>query len=532
MEAVDYCIVGAGPAGCVLASRLSENGRSHVMLLEAGTQDRHPFIHIPAAFIFIYRNRRYNWRYESEPEPTLNNRSLVITQGKVLGGSSSINGMLHVRGQKEEFDQWSQAGCTGWSYEDLLPYFRKAETYRGNGQVDTLLRGTAGPLVVSDATGIHPLTQAFVDGAHEIGVPFNPDINGATREGASFFQHNRAGRFRSQPAQTYLRIARKRPNLQVKVEATATKVLFDGTRAIGVSYMQGGHLRTVMARREVILSAGVFKSPQLLQLSGIGDAAVLRQIGLTPLIANSAVGRNLKDHFLLSVVQRARGIATLNEASRGLILARELLKYVFTCTGMLTQGTGAASCFFRSRPDVPAPDAQFMFIPGSYGPTPGVLEREPGMTIGLWPSHPRSAGTVVARSANPLDPPSIQLNFLNVEDDQRIVVEGVRKSRAIFGSRAMAPWSVREINPGNAVQTDDEIIAFARQNGRSGMHFAGTCRMGTDDSAVVDPSLRVKGVSGLRVVDASIIPNCTVGNINATVVAVAEKAADLIAAAG
>ena len=498
------------------------------MLLEAGPSDSHPLIHIPAGFIFVYRNRRYNWKYESEPEPTLNNRRLVIDQGKVLGGSSSINGMLHVRGQKEEFDDWARAGCRGWSYEDLLPYYRKAETYHGNTPTATGLRGFEGPHVVSDQPGVHPLTQAFVEGAQEIGMRYLADMNGETREGAAYFQHNRDGRFRSQPAQTYLRRARRRPNLEVKVEATATKILFDGKRAAGVSYVQSGRSKTVMVRKEVILATGVFKSPQLLQLSGIGDPEVLRDIGVAPLVVSRSVGRNLRDHFLMLVVQRAQGITTLNERSRGLRLVRELAKYAFLGSGLLTLGTGSAACFFRSRPGLSAPDAQLMFVHGSYGSVPGVLEQEPGMSIGSWPSHPQSHGTVFARSANPQEAPRIQLNFLASDDDARIVVECVRKSRAIFASRAMSQWSVKEIKPGNDVRTDDEVIAYARQYGRSGMHFAGTCRMGSDDGAVVDPELRVKGVSRLRVVDASVLPNCTVGNINATIVAMAEKAADLI----
>ena len=255
-ETVDYCIVGSGAAGCVLASRLTEDGRSSVMLLEAGRSDRHPFIHIPAAFIFVYRDGRYNWQYESEPEPTLHNRSLVITQGKVLGGSSSINGMLHVRGQKGDFDGWVAAGCRGWTHEAMLPYFRKAESYRGTARVASALRGFDGPHVVSDASAVHPLSQAFVDAAQELGMPFVADMNGPTCEGVSHHQHNRDGRFRSQPAQTYLRRAHGRRNLQVKVEATATRVLFEGTRAIGVTYVQGGQTRKVLVRREVILSRG------------------------------------------------------------------------------------------------------------------------------------------------------------------------------------------------------------------------------------------------------------------------------------
>jgi choline dehydrogenase len=529
-ETVDYCIVGGGPAGCVLASRLSEDARNGVMLLEAGPRDWHPFLHIPAGFIFAYRDRRFNWLYQSEPDPGLCNRTLGITQGKVLGGSSSINGMLHARGQKQEIDRWSREGCTGWGYDELLPYYLKAETYKGSARSAEARRGTDGPQVVSDPLVIHPLSRAFVEGARQIGMPYVEDMNGAHREGVAHYQQNRDGRFRSQPAQTYLRSARKRPNLRVEVHATCTKVLFEGRRATGVQYVQAGQSRTVMVRREVIVSAGVFKSPQLLQLSGIGDPEALRALGIPTLVASRGVGRNLRDHFLLSVIQRVQGTPTLNERTHGPTLVREVMKYAFRGTGLLTMGTAAAAATFRSRPDLEAADALLMFTPGSYA-TPGVLDSKPGMTIGLWPAHPKSHGTVAARSTNPLDPPSIRLNFLSDEDDQRVVVECVRRARAIFASPAMSPYTVMELNPGPDVRSNDEIADFARQQGRSGMHFVGTCRMGSDDAAVVDTDLRVKGVAGLRVVDASVMPNTTVGNINATVVAIAERAADLIASA-
>jgi len=531
-ETVDYCIVGAGPAGCVLANRLSEGGKYSVMLLEAGRSDSHPFIHIPAAFIFIYNNSRYNWRFTSEPDPNLKGRSLVITQGKVLGGSSSINGMLHVRGQREEFDQWAQSGCSGWSYDEVLPYYQKAESYQGTERSAADLRGFNGYHAVSDAADVHPLTRAFVQGAQEAGMPYNADMNGATREGAAFFQHNRKGRFRSQPAQTYLRAAKKRPNLEVKVEAMVSRILFQGNRAAGVEYSRPGYAepRRVFARREVIVSAGVFKSPQLLQMSGIGNPALLLNIGVETISAIPAVGSNLRDHFLMTVVQRARGIATLNERSRGWRLGKELLRYTLLGEGMLTLGTGSAGAFFRSRPGLAAPDAQLMFIPGSYGPVPGILENEPGMSIGFWPSHPQSVGSVTARNTNPAEQPSIKTNFLSAEYDRQVVVECVRKSRAIFASKAMAKWSVGEVKPGGEAKADDEIVDYAREFGRSGMHLVGTCKMGSDDASVVDPQLRVKGVAGLRVVDASVMPNCTVGNVNATIVMMAERAADLILA--
>ena len=359
-------------------------------------------------------------------------------------------------------------------------------------------------------------------------MPYVADMNGDTREGVAYFQHNVDGRFRSQPAQTYLRIARNRPNLQVKVEAIATKILFEGRRAIGVTYLQGGQARKVVARKEVIVCAGVFKSPHLLQLSGIGDPALLRDIGV-PVVDRQSLRRSqparpfphqrrtarARHRHVEPDIARAaagEGVAEVRRPRHGSPDA-----WHGQCRLLLSQSTG-----------LPAPDAQLMFVHGSYGPVPGVLEKEPGVTIGSWPSHPTSHGTVFARTADALDRPAIHLNFLSSEDDQRIVIECVRKSRAIFASRAMSPWSVGEVKPGADVRTDDEVIAFARQYGRSGMHFAGTCRMGSDDAAVVDPQLRVKGVSGLRVVDASVMPNCTVGNINATIVAMAERAADLV----
>jgi choline dehydrogenase len=527
LEVADYCIVGAGPAGCVLANRLSEDGRSRVVLLEAGPRDWHPYLHIPATCLLLYRDQRFNWHYRSEPEPTLNDLPHTISQGKVLGGSSSINGMLHVRGDPGDFDSWSQMGCDGWGYTELLPYFCKAERYEGELANKPDLRGRDGFHIVSDFSAIHPLTRAFVKAAEEIGMPYNPDMNGETRDGVAYYQQNRSGRFRSQPAQTYLRAARRRPNLSVKTEATCTRILFDSKRAVGIQYWSGDRLKTVRAQKEVILSAGAFRSPQLLHVSGIGSSETLSSVGITPVVENRSVGENLRDHFQVRVAQRVKGVVTLNERTRGLAFGKELLKYLAFASGLLTMGASTAAAFFRSDESKPYPDAQLMFAPGSFA-GPGVLETEPGMTIGSWPSRPRSRGRVFLRSADVREPPAIQLNYLSDEEDRRIVVECVRRSRKIFASGAMAQWSVRETLPGPGREGFDEVLDYARQQGGSGMHFVGTCRMGSDGQAVVDPQLRVIGTDGLRVVDASVMPNCTLGNPNASIVAIAEKAADLI----
>ncbi|MDI6028797.1 GMC family oxidoreductase N-terminal domain-containing protein [Corticibacterium sp. UT-5YL-CI-8] len=527
-DVADYCVVGAGPAGCVVASRLTESGAHKVVLLEAGPRDWHPYIHIPATCLFLQSDKRFNWLYQSEPEFGTTDRVFKLSQGRVLGGSSSINGMLHVRGQAEDFNQWAQAGCRGWSYEDVIPYFRKAETY--NGRDETGLRGRSGPHAVSDFLNVHPLTQAFVEAAQETGLPLNPDMNGASREGVAFYQQNRKGRFRGQPAQTYLRQARGRANLDVRTEAVCTRILFEGHKAVGVEYVQGGVVRTIRARREVILSAGAIKTPHLLQLSGIGDPEHLGGLGVEPLVARPSVGRNLRDHFQLRVGHRVKDMVTLNERTRGLSIVKETLKYAFLGTGVLTMGAGTAAIFFRSREGLAAPDAQLIFAPGSFA-APGVLEKEPGMTIGAWPSRPESQGTVLARTANALEQPAIAPNYLTAQEDRRVVIECVRKIREIFASPAMSRWSVRETFPGPDVNGPDEVLEFAKNRGTSGLHFVGTCRMGSDDAAVVDPELRVRGVKGLRVVDASVMPNCTVGNTNASVVMIGEKASDLILSA-
>jgi choline dehydrogenase len=518
---VDYCIVGGGSAGCVVAARLSEDARNAVLMLEAGPRDWHPFIHIPATCLNLQQDARFNWLDQTEPQAHADGRSLKISQGRVLGGSGSINGMLHVRVQRSDADGWK---TQGWRYDELLPFLSNAEDFEGESAYS---RGRGGPQPVSEFRIVHPLTQSFIDAAKGLGIPHNPDMNGGEREGVALFQQNRRGRFRAQPAQTYLRDARGRANLRVLTHAPVARILFEGGRASGVVFLRDGQERRVSVRREVIVSAGTLRSPQILQASGVGDPAHLATLGIAPAVASPGVGRNLRDHYMVRVGHRVRGITTINERTRGLPIVKEVLKYAFAGSGMLTMGAGAAAVFLRTRPDAPTPDAQLSFAPGSFA-SAGVLEKEPGMTIGGWPSPAASRGTVLARSADTRLAPSIDPNYLSAESDRDAIIACVRTIRALFAQPALARWSKAETFPGAQIERDDEILGFARERGTSGLHFTGTCRMGDDEASVVDARLRLRGISGLRVIDASVMPNTPIGNAHSSVVMVAEKGAAMI----
>jgi choline dehydrogenase len=522
----DYLIIGAGSAGCVLANRLSAAPDIRVVLAEAGPRDWHPYIHIPATCLLLQKDARFNWMFMSEPEPNLGGRRVKYSQGRVLGGSSSINGMLHVRGQPAEYDRWAENGCMGWSYADVLPYFRKSEDFE-DGASDW--RGAGGPLAVSRQIKVHPLTEAFVAAAEELGFSRRADMNGPEREGVAVFQQNRLGRFRAQPAQTYLRAAKGRPNLQVLTGHSCARILLKGRVATGAELIANGKTRQVNARREVILSAGTLKSPQILMLSGVGDGAALAAQGIETIHHSPQVGRNLQDHFLVRVAHRVTGVTTINERTRGASVMAEALNYAFRGKGLLTMGAGAAALFFRAAPEASIPDAQLSFAPGSFS-APGVLEDRPGMTIGAWPSYPQSKGKVSLRSGDPLDTPAIRPNYLDAETDRRNLIASLHMARRILNAEPLRRWSLGETLPGAEVKTDDEVLAFAREKGISGLHLVGTCAMGGPDS-VTDPELRMRGIERLRVVDASVMPECPSGNSHAPTVMIAEKAADLILAA-
>lgn len=522
----DYVVVGAGSAGCVVASRLSEDG-SRVALLEAGHADRHPLIHIPAGVGHLLYDRRVNWMYGSEPEPGAANRSLHCPRGRVLGGSSSINGMLYVRGNAADYDGWAQSGCKGWSYDEVLPLFKRSERYLSGG--DDEFRGRDGPMPVEGYRTILPLTHHFVKASQEAGFPFNPDVNGGAQEGVGYSQMTRRGRFRGSTSQTFLREARRRPNLKIETNAMATRLLMEGRRCVGVVFRRGDEEHEIRATREVILSGGSINTPQLLQLSGIGPAEHLKSHGIEVLHDSSGVGGNLSDHYTVRIVHRIRNLVSINELARGARLLGEIARFALLGRGALTFGVTSAMVFCESRAGLANPDLQLLFTPASYVFGKAlVLEESPGMTLAVCPTRPASRGSVMVRSADPMDPPAILFNYLTAREDLQVMRAGFHHARRIFSSPAFAQFGVAELRPGREVVTDDEIDNFARQEGSSLYHPVGTCKMGIDAQSVVDSRLRVRGIEALRIADASIMPVTTTGNTNAPTIMIGEKAAEMI----
>jgi len=522
----DFVVVGAGSAGCVVAARLSEAGYS-VCLLEAGKRDLYPLIHIPAGVGHLLYNPSYNWMYASEPEPGTYDRPIHTPRGKVLGGSSSINGMLYVRGNPADYDGWAQLGCRGWSYDEVLPLFRRGETYSGDG--DPKYRGKGGPLKVEDYRTVLPLTHLFVKAAQEAGFDYTPDINGARQEGVGYAQMTRRGRLRGSTYRTYLQQPAARRNVRVLTDANVSNLIIENGRCVGVRYLQGNEAREVRALREVILSAGAINSPQLLQVSGIGDPAHLSSVGIATRLALPGVGRNLSDHLTVRLVCRLRDLTSINELARGWRLAREAVKFGLFGNGALTFGVTSAMAFSRSREGLESPDLQLLFTPASYVFGKAlVLEDDPGMTVAVCPTRPGSRGTVLVDSPDAQARPKIRYGYLTDRDDLRVMSAGLAQARRIFSMDAFAPYIVQETRPGSGVTTDAEIEEFARREGSSLYHPVGTCKMGIDDMAVVDPRLKVRGIDGLRVADASIMPYLTTGNTNAPTIMIGEKAADLV----
>ncbi|WP_017876385.1 choline dehydrogenase [Janthinobacterium sp. CG3] len=525
-EEYDYIIVGAGSAGCVLANRLTEDADVRVLVLEAGPADRSIFIHMPSAFAYPLANDKFNWFYDTEAEPFMNRRKMHCPRGRVLGGSSSINGMVYIRGHAYDYDAWGALpGLEHWSYFDCLPYFRKAET-RLKGGDD--YRGGDGPLKVSTGACKNPLYRAFIEAGQQAGYPYTADMNGYQQEGLGPMDMTVYKGRRWSTAMAYLRPAAKRANLAVETRALVTRVLFDGERAIGVEYTQGGRLRRAHAAREVILSGGAINSPQVLMLSGIGPAAELAALGIPARVDLPGVGKNLQDHIEAYIQYRSKQPITLYSAQNPLAKLRIGTQWLLTQTGLGATNHFEAGGFIRSAPGVRHPDLQYHFLPMAVSYDGASPASEHGFQAHVGPMRPTSRGAITLRSADPKAAPRILFNYMQTEQDRKEMRAGVRLTREIFAQAAFEPFRNGELAPGVAAQSDAEIDAFIRANAESALHPSCSCRMGSDPMAVVDGAGLVHGVRGLRVVDASIMPNVVSGNLNAPTIMMAEKIADLI----
>jgi choline dehydrogenase len=532
MDEFDYVIVGAGAAGSLLANRLTEDPTVTVCVLEAGPPDRNPYIHIPAGFIKTLFDPSCTWQFKTEPTENTGGRPISTTQGRTLGGSSSINGMIYNRGQPNDFNNWAQRGNRGWSYDDVLPYFRRTERRIGFG--DDTVRGRNSGIPVTDMDWIHPMSEAFIAGVVGLGIPRNPDYNSGDQAGVGYFQRAILNGKRISAARAFLKPARSRANLEVRTNARANAIRFDGKRAVGIRYLvdRNAPPREIRARREVVLCSGTVNTARLLQISGVGPASLLGEIGVPVVHELAGVGENFRDHYAVRMVMRAKpGTPTLNELSRGPRLGLQLARWATGLPNILAQSPSQVHVFWKSFEALDAPDLQCVFTPGSYavGKT-YVLDDYPGMTAGAWPHRPESSGHVRARSTDVFVDPIIQPNYLFDPIDRRVTLGGIRLVRRMLSTPELAPFVDRETLPGGDVVGDDELLDFARNNGSTCYHLIGTARMGpaTDPTAVVSDRLRVHGMEGLRVVDASIMPTMPSANTYATTLMIAERAADLI----
>jgi choline dehydrogenase len=522
----DYVVVGAGSAGCVLANRLTESGKHSVMLLEAGPKDRYAWIHIPIGYGKTMFHKKYNWGFQTDPEPNMDNRRMYWPRGRGLGGSSSINGLIYVRGQPEDYDRWAAAGNEGWSWRDVRPYFIKSEhNTRGASEH----HGAEGPQWCSDIQPRHELMDAIIRAGEEIGVPRNDDFNGARQEGVGYYQLFTRRGWRCSSAVGYLRPAMQRPNLRVQANAHATRILFEGTRAVGVEYKHRGKTHTVRAAREVILSAGAIQSPHLLQLSGVGPARPLQAMGI-PVVADLAgVGDNLQDHLQIRLIYRVKKPITTNDQLASLLGRMRMgLEWMLYKRGPLAVGINQGGLFARLMPEARTPDIQFHFATISADVAGGAPHPWSGCTFSVCQLRPESRGSVRLMSPDPMQAPSIRANYLATELDRRYAIESLKYARRLASTRALEPYIREEYKPGAEARSDEDLLEFARKYAQTIFHPSGTCKMGSDALAVVDSRLRVRGVSGLRVVDCSIMPALVSGNTHAPAVMIGEKASDLI----
>ncbi|MBT4906506.1 MAG: choline dehydrogenase [Rhodospirillaceae bacterium] len=527
----DYIIIGAGSAGSILANRLSA-GDATVCLLEAGPPDRNPWIHIPAGFTRTLANPKVNWLFESEPSEGTAGRPVYVPRGKTLGGSSSINGHIYNRGQRMDYDSWAQEGNRGWGYADILPYFKRGERRIGGPEQtgDEDFHGRDGELPVTDIDGPEPICDAFIDGAVGIGIPRNDDYNGATQAGVGYFQRVIENGRRVSAARAFLHPVKHRPNLDIRTNAHTQRILFDGARAVGVLYKKGDQTIELRARQEIILSSGSVGSPQLLQISGVGPAALLKDLGVEVVHDLPGVGENLSDHYLARMTARVKNARTINERARGLSLVKEVADYALRRKGLLAMSPSQVFVFWKSHPAMDQPDMQLIFTPATYkAGRIAQLEDEPGMTAATFGLRPLSRGYIRARTSNAGDAPIIQPNYLDHETDQQVTVAGLRLDRQLLTAPELAQYYDHEVVPGAELQTDDELLDFARSYGTTVFHLVGTCRMGAADRHnVVSDELKVHGIEGLRVVDASVMPTMPSANTNAATMMIAEKGADLI----
>ena len=531
-DVFDYVIVGSGAAGSVLARRLTEDPGVTVCVLESGPPDRHPYIHIPAGFIKMLFNPNFTWQFQTEPGEGINGRRIPTTQGRTLGGSSSINGMVYNRGQRADFDHWAQRGNRGWGYVDVLPYFKRTELRVGVG--DDRIHGREGSMPVTDMDWFHPLCEAFMDGAGELGMPRCQDYNsGDNQAGVGYFQRLINRGYRHSAARVFLHPAKAGGQLDVRTDARASKILFEGTRATGVRYVDDRDRKTtheVFARREVIVSSGTANTAKLLQLSGVGPASVLGGLGV-PVVADLPVGENFRDHYSVRIVARVKDIKTINELARGVGLVGQIARWMVGKPSILAVCPSLVHWFWNSEGLDAPPDIQGVFTPASYRQGfIGVLDEYPGMTAGVWQHRPESVGFVRARSTDPFEDPAIQPNYLKDPMDRRVLLNGMKLARKLLHSKALAPYFQQDELPGPDVTTDDEWMDYARQFGSTAYHLIGTARMGpeSDKTSVVNDQLQVHGLQGLRVVDASIMPNMPSANTYSATMMIAEKASDMI----